>query len=87
MSLNPNLVDLKISLMDSVNPKYLVVEEHSEHSAGVIWGFFLYKTMHRQLELRSSLYGKFGTMFMDLAGLVDLGRFCSKSSPCGCVSC
>ena len=87
VSLHPNLFHLKTSLMDSVNLKYLRVEEHLEHSAGVIWGFLLYKTMHRQLELRSSLYGRFGTIFIDLADLVDLGRFCSKSSPCGCVFC
>ena len=84
VSLHPNLFNLKTSLMDSVNPKYLSVEEHS---AGVIWGFLLYKIMHRQLELCSSLYGRLGTILIDLADLVDLGRFCSKSSPCGCVSC
>ena len=87
VSLHPNLLDLKTSLMDSVNPKSLSAEEHLEHSAGVIWGFLLYTTMHQQLELGSSLYGRFGTIFIDLAGLVDLGRFCSKSLPCGCVSC
>ena len=87
MSLSPNLVDLKLSLMDSVNPKYLVVEEHLEHSAGVIWGLLLYKIMHQQLELYSSLYGRLGTILINLADLGDLGKFCSKSSPCGCASC
>ena len=87
VSLHPNLLDLKTSLMDSVNPKSLSAEEHLEHSAGMIWGFLLYKLMHRQLELYSSLYGRLGTILINLADLVDLGKFCSKSSPCGCVSC
>ena len=87
VSLHPNLLDLKTSLMDSVNPNSLSAEEHLEHSAGMIWGFLLYKLMHRQLELCSSLYERLGTTLIGLANLVDLGRFCSKSSPCGCVSC
>ena len=87
VSLHPNLLDLKTSLMDSVNPNSLSADEHLEHSAGIIWGFFLYKLMHRQLELCSSLYERLGTTLIGLANLVDLGRFCLKNSPCGCVSC
>ena len=87
VSLHPNLLDLKTSLMDSINPNSLSADKHLEHSAGMIWGFLLYKLMHRQLELCSSLYERLGTTLIGLANLVDFGMLCSKSSPCGCVFC
>ena len=85
VSLHPNLLDLKTFLMDSVNLNSLRADEHLEHSVEMIWGFLLYKLMHRQLELCSSLYERLGVTLVGLSNLVVLGMLCSKSSPCGCV--
>ena len=87
VSLHPNLLDLKTSLMDSINPNSLSADEHLEHSAGMIWGFLLYKLMHRQLELCSSLYERLGATLVGLSNLVVLGMLCSRRFPCGYVFC
>ena len=46
VSLHPKLLDLKTSLMDSIDPNSLSAVKHLEHAAGMIWGFLLYKLMH-----------------------------------------
>ena len=44
--LYPKLLDLKTSLMDSIDPNSLSAVKHLKHVAGMILGFLLYKLIH-----------------------------------------